>query len=63
MIKQQVDQALVQMLKDKAKVIQVQVLVVVHLDPVEVVQMFQATKVRIRLADHVQIFSSMTLFT
>lgn len=47
MTKHQVDQALVQMPKDKAKVTQVQVLVVVHLVLVEVVQMCQATKVRI----------------
>jgi hypothetical protein len=52
-IKHQVDRALVQMHRDKAKVIQVQVQVVAHLVLVEVVQIFQATKVKI--GDHVQI--------
>jgi hypothetical protein len=51
MIKHQADQALVQMLRGKAKVTQVQVLVVVHRVPVEVVPMSQATKVKI--ASHV----------
>jgi hypothetical protein len=54
MIKQQVDLALVPMLVDKAKAIQVLVPVVVHPDLVEVVQMSRAIKVKSN--DHVQMF-------
>ena len=55
MIKHSAVQALVQMLKDKAKVIQVLVLVVAHPVQAEVVQTSQAIKVKIRIADHVHI--------
>ena len=56
--KQPVDQALVQMLKDKAKAIQVLVLAADHPDQVAVAPMFPAIKAKIKIADLVQILLS-----